>query len=121
MCELNVYVSVGLGPVRNCVVGSEKKAQPSGSNRTLRAHGTVWENSPNQSRRQDFPLTCGLYLTLPVSVQMSLERCTPRSNVFNPLVSGVVLTFTIWTKNTKTLFQNIFCVIQVWNEMRVTK
>jgi len=31
--------------------------------------------------KQDFPLTSGLYLTRPVSVQMSLERCTARSNV----------------------------------------
>lgn len=79
-CANSMCMSLrGLDPWET-VVGSGK-AQPSGSNRTLRAHGTVWENSPNQSRRQDFPLTCGLYLTRPVSVQMSLERCTPTSNV----------------------------------------
>jgi len=44
-----VYVSVGFGPVRNFVVGSGK-AQPYGSNWTLWTPGTVWENSPNQSR-----------------------------------------------------------------------
>lgn len=76
--------------------------------------------SANESREMHAKVKC-FGLRLLYEVRSIVNVFVTQVFLFNPLVSGVVLTLTIWPKNTKTLFQNIFCVIQVWNEMMVSK